>query len=289
MARADLTGQTQTIDRYVSEINRYSLLSREEEMALAIRYRDMGDLQAAHQLVTANLRFVVKVSHEYRGYGFKLLDLVQEGNIGLMMAVKKFDPDKGYRLISYAVWWIRAYIQNFIIRSWSLVKLGTTQAQRKLFFKLRSEREKADREAGPGETADINELADRLGVDGSDIRDMEMRLAARDFSLDAEIDDGARQSHVDLLKFHGASQESQVGDMEERRFVRDQVGRAMENLNEKERFIVEHRLLSDEPKTLHEIGQNFGISRERARQIEGNVLRKLKTVFLNNGHQPVAA
>lgn len=289
MARADLTGQTQTIDQYVSEINRYSLLSREEELALALRYRDTGDLQAAHQLVTANLRFVVKISHEYRGYGFKLLDLVQEGNIGLMMAVKKFDPDKGYRLISYAVWWIRAYIQNFIIRSWSLVKLGTTQAQRKLFFKLRSEREKADRLAGPGETADINELADRLGVDGSDIRDMEMRLAARDFSLDAEIDDGARQSHVDLLKFHGASQESVVGDMEERRFVREQVGAAMAGLNEKERFIVEHRLLSEEPKTLHEIGQHFGISRERARQIEGNVLRKLKTVFINNGHQPVAA
>lgn len=289
MARADLSGQTQTIDRYVSDINRYKLLSREEEMELARAYRDSSDLQAAHRLVVSNLRFVVKISHEYRGYGFKLLDLVQEGNIGLMMAVKKFDPDKGYRLISYAVWWIRAYIQNFIIRSWSLVKLGTTQAQRKLFFKLRSEREKADREAGPGETADVGELAERLGVETSDIMDMEMRLGARDFSLDAEIDDGARQSHVDLLKFHGAGQESMVGDMEERQFVRSKVGEAMSNLNEKERYIVEHRLLADEPKTLHEIGQHFGISRERARQIEGNVLRKLKTVFLASGHQPIAA
>ncbi|MEO0459644.1 MAG: RNA polymerase sigma factor RpoH [Myxococcota bacterium] len=289
MARADLSGQTQTIDQYVSEINRYRLLTRDDEMELANRYRDSGDLQAAHKLVVSNLRFVVKISHEYRGYGFKLLDLVQEGNIGLMMAVKKFDPDKGYRLISYAVWWIRAYIQNFIIRSWSLVKLGTTQAQRKLFFKLRSEREKADRAAGPGESADIGELAGRLGVDETDVMDMEMRLAARDFSLDAEIDDGARQSHVDLLTFHGASQERMVGDLEERRFVREKVGEAMHHLNEKERYIVRHRLLADEPKTLQEIGQNFGISRERARQIEGNVLRKLKTVFVNSGHEPVAA
>ena len=155
---------TQTIDRYVSEINRYKLLTREGEMELALRYRDASDLQAAHKLVVSNLRFVVKIAHEYRGYGFKLLDLIQEGNIGLMMAVKKFDPSKGYRLISYAVWWIRAYIQNFIIRSWSLVKLGTTQAQRKLFFKLRSERERADRAAGPGSTASTTELAQRLDV-----------------------------------------------------------------------------------------------------------------------------
>ena len=180
----------QSIDQYVAEINRYKLLTREQEVALALDYRDNSNLQAAHKLVVSNLRFVVKIAHEYRGYGLKLLDLIQEGNIGLMMAVKKFDVDKGYRLISYAVWWIRAYIQNFIMRSWSLVKLGTTQAQRKLFFKLRSERERANKRAGDGERASTKSLADRLAVGEKDVVDMEQRLAARDFSLDVELQEG---------------------------------------------------------------------------------------------------
>jgi len=273
----------------VSEINRYKLLTREQEMALAVTYRDEGNFEAAHQLVVANLRFVVKIAHEYRGYGFKLLDLIQEGNIGLMMAVKKFDPAKGYRLISYAVWWIRAYIQNFIIRSWSLVKLGTTQAQRKLFFKLRSERERADRAAGPGETASTGDLAKRLDVGETDVLDMEMRLSARDFSLDVELDEGARQTHLDLLKADNETQEEELADYEEKALVRDKVAVAMRNLNEKERYIVENRLMTDEPKTLHEIGEHFHISRERARQIEGNVLRKIKTVLAGSGLEPMAA
>ena len=280
---------TQTIDRYVSEINRYKLLTREGEMELAVRYRDNSDLQAAHKLVVSNLRFVVKIAHEYRGYGFKLLDLIQEGNIGLMMAVKKFDPSKGYRLISYAVWWIRAYIQNFIIRSWSLVKLGTTQAQRKLFFKLRSERERADRAAGPGSTASTTELAQRLDVGETDVVDMEMRLSARDFSLDVELDEGARQTHLDLLKSDGENQETALADLEEKALVRGKVQQAMRTLNEKEQYIVENRLMTDEPKTLHEIGEHFHISRERARQIEGNVLRKIRTALAGSGLEPMAA
>lgn len=280
---------TQTIDRYVAEINKYKLLTREQEMALAQRYRAGGELESAHHLVVSNLRFVVKIAHEYRGYGFKLLDLIQEGNIGLMMAVKKFDPSKGYRLISYAVWWIRAYIQNFIIRSWSLVKLGTTQAQRKLFFKLRSERERADRAAGPGETASTRDLAERLDVGETDVLDMEMRLAARDFSLDVELDEGARQTHLDLLRADAETQEDRLADLEERALVRTKVTQAMEHLNEKERYIVENRLMSDEPKTLHEIGQHFNISRERARQIEGNVLRKIRSALVGSGLEPMAA
>jgi len=279
----------QSMDQYVSEINRYKLLTREQETELAVRYAEKGELQAAHKLVVSNLRFVVKIAHEYRGYGLKLLDLVQEGNIGLMMAVKKFDPSKGYRLISYAVWWIRAYIQNFIIRSWSLVKLGTTQAQRKLFFKLRSERDKADREAGPGETATVKSLAKRLKVAEGEVNDMEMRLAARDFSLDAELEPGARQSHIDLLADDkGPSQEEQLARLEERRLVRGKVHEAMGSLNEKERYIVENRLMTDEPKTLQEIGQYFSISRERARQIEGNVIRKIRMHLADTGLAPVA-
>lgn len=285
-----ILANNESVDRYVAEINRYPLLTREKEVALAERYRLTGDLKAAHQLVVANLRFVVKISHEYRGYSLKLLDLVQEGNIGLMMAVKKFDPDKGYRLISYAVWWIRAYIQNFIIRSWSLVKLGTTQAQRKLFFRLRSEREKADRAAGPGESATLKDLAGRLSVVEGEISDMEMRLAARDFSLDGELESGSKQSHLDMLAEAGvSSQEEQLGEMQERRVVRAKVNEALTLLNEKERFIVENRLMSDEPKTLQEIGAHFRISRERARQIEGNVIRKMRTAFTGSGVEREAA
>lgn len=272
-----------SIDRYISEISRYKLLTREQEFELARRYRDEGDVDAAHKLVVSNLRFVVKVCHEYRGYGLRLLDLIQEANIGLMKAVKKFDPDKGYRLISYAVWWIRAYIQNFVMRSWSLVKLGTTQAQRKLFFKLRSERDRADRAAGSGESASVEELATRLSVANKDIIDMEQRMAARDFSLDAEIQTGAKQSHLDLLGDDMPHQEELYAEVEERRLLRDMVDQAMNDLNEKERYIIENRLLTDEPETLQQIGENFSISRERARQIEGNVLRKLRTALTGSG------
>jgi len=286
---SDFIATGDSIDRYVAEVNRYPLLSRQDEQALALRFRNQGDFQSAHKLVVANLRFVIKVAHEYRGYGLKLLDLVQEGNIGLMMAVKKFDPDKGYRLISYAVWWIRAYIQNFIMRSWSLVKLGTTQAQRKLFFKLRSEREKADREAGPGMHASNEEIAARLGVQTHDVDDMEGRMSSADFSLDVELQDGAKQTHLDLLESDVANEEEEYAVHEERDLLRGRVHEAMEHLNEKERYIVEHRLMCDEPETLQEIGAHFSISRERARQIEGNVIRKMRSALVGSGLEPMPA
>lgn len=290
MAKArTVDSSSESMDRYVAEISRHTLLTREQEVELAKAYRNGGDMQAAHRLVVANLRFVVKVSHEYKGYGFKLLDLVQEGNIGLMMAVKKFDPARGYRLISYAVWWIRAYIQNYIIRSWSLVKLGTTQAQRKLFFKLRSERERAEKLHGSGEPTSAHDIAVRLSVTEADVLDMEMRLSARDFSMDLEVDDGARQTHGDLMASHDSSQEEQLAEYEERALVRGKVSEAMAALNPKERYIVEKRLMTEEPQTLQEIGTHFNISRERARQIEGNVLRKIKAVLTGSGLEPVPA
>ena len=245
------------------EINAYPLLKRPDELALATRYREGGQLEAAHKLVVSNLRFVVKVAHEYRGYGLKLLDLIQEGNIGLMIAVQKFEPKKGYRLISYAVWWIRAYIQNFIMRSWSLVKVGTTQAQRKLFFKLRSERERADRAAGPGAVASAESLAAKLSVQEHDITDMEMRLGIRDFSLDVEMQDGSRQNHLDLLANPDwlPSQEETYAHDEEQGQLRRRVREAIDVLNEKERYIVMNRLMADEPQTLQQIGKHFAISR----------------------------
>ena len=287
----DFMAADRSIDRYVGEIGGYTLLSREAELSLARKYREDGDVQAAHRLVVSNLRFVVKVAHEYRGYGLKILDLIQEGNIGLMMAVKKFEPAKGYRLISYAVWWIRAYIQNFIMRSWSLVKLGTTQAQRKLFFKLRSERERADREAGMRGAVSAGELAARLAVTEQDIIDMEGRLGARDFSLDVELQEGARQTHIEMLASpeDETNQEDNYAVREERQMLRGRVDEAMETLNEKERYIVRNRLMSDEPQTLQQIGQHFRISRERARQIEGNVIRKIRMFLMGSGLEPSAA
>ena len=278
-----------SLDRYVAEINKYPLLSREDEVALAQCYRRDKNEQSAHRLVVCNLRFVVKTAHEYRGYGLKLLDLIQEGNIGLMIAVKKFDPDKGYRLVSYAVWWIRAYIQSFIMRAWSLVKVGTTQAQRKLFFKLRSERERADRLAGPGAKATTRDLALQLAVGESDVQDMEMRLAERDFSLDAKVAEDSRLCHLDLLAADLPDQEEQYSNKEMRRLLRGKVHEAMDQLNQKERYVIENRIMSDEPPTLQEIGQKLSISRERVRQIEGNIIRKIRAALVESGIEPLAA
>jgi RNA polymerase sigma-32 factor len=287
---ANFIESDRSIDQYVSEINAYPLLSREDEVSLANEFKQSGDRKAAHRLIVSNLRFVVKVAHEYRGYNLKLLDLVQEGNIGLMMAVRKFEPAKGYRLISYAVWWIRAYIQNFIMRSWSLVKLGTTQAQRKLFFKLRSERERAERQSETGERADAAEMAARLNVHAQEITDMDMRLGSRDFSLDLELQEGARQSHLDLLPNPDcvADQEGSYAQSEERAVLHSKVREQMKVLNDKERYIIRNRLMTDEPKTLQEIGQHFSISRERARQIEGNVIRKMRNSLVGSGIEPHA-
>jgi len=271
-----------SLDRYVADINRYPLLSREEEIELARQYQATGSQALANRLVVSNLRFVVKTAHEYRGYGLKLLDLVQEGNIGLMIAVKKFDPAKGYRLVSYAVWWIRAYIQSFIMRAWSLVKVGTTQAQRKLFFRLRSERERADRAAGPGERALASEIAEHLRVNESDVVDMEMRLGERDFSLDAKVVEGGRSSHLDLLASNADSQEEICSSEEFKQLLRSKVQETMGVLNDKERYVIENRIMCDEPPTLQQIGQHLKISRERVRQIEGNIIRKIRSAIAAN-------
>lgn len=268
-----------SLDRYVAEINKYPILTREQEQALAIHYKEVGDVETAHRLVTANLRFVVKVAHEYKGYGFRLLDLIQEGNIGLMVAVKKFDPAREYRLISYAVWWIRAYMQNFILRSWSLVKLGTTQAQRKLFYKLRGTQAQLAKMDAEGAQPTSAQVAKELGVEISDVDEMDQRLGSRDFSLDAERSGESKVSHLDSLADMGDSSEELVGKAEQQDIMKDQVSSALATLNEKERYIVENRLMADEPLTLREIGEKFHISRERARQIEANVVKKVKKLL----------
>jgi len=273
------------IDRYMSEINKYPVLSREQEVKIAMRYRETGDVQASHELVRANLRFVVKTAHEFRGYDLRLMDLVQEGNLGLVLAVKKFDPDKGYRLISYAVWWIRAYMWSYAMRSWSLVKLGTTQNQRKLFFSLRGARDRADSAAGDGQRAGSAALAKDLDVAEIEIDQMEARMTARDMSLDAKVVLGARQTHMDMLAENESGLDDKMSRFETRSLVREQVRKLEPELNEREGYIVANRLLAEQPQTLREIGDRFKISRERTRQIEDSVLRKLGAALTSCGLQ----
>ncbi|MGQ0507332.1 MAG: RNA polymerase factor sigma-32 [Myxococcaceae bacterium] len=261
---------------YLSEINLYSLLTVEEEQKLARRFRK-GDLQAGHRLVTANLRFVVKVSYEYRSYGIKMSDLIQEGNIGLMKAVQKFDPDKGIRLISYAVWWIRAYIQNYILKSWSLVKLGTTQAQRKLFFSLaRTRRELEKLNHGDNSVINVDEIARRLHVKPTEVREMEQRMGGRDLSLDAPMGEDGGNSHVDFVVSGALGQDDEFADKEEAGLINNRVRTALMRLDPRERFIIEQRVMNERPMTLKELGEHFGFSRERARQLEIRAKDKLK-------------
>ena len=263
-----------SLESYLARINQFPLLTPEEEFNLATRYRKDNDLEAAHKLITSNLRFVVKVAFEYKSYGTKLLDLIQEGNIGLMMAVKKFNPYKGYRFISYAIWWIRAYIQNFIIKTWSLVKIGTTQAQKKLFYKIGKVRKalEADRE-----NEDRYELlANDLDVSKEDIMEMEQRMSSRDLSLDAPFDEDHELTPLELLRESSPNQEEELMEKQEKGILEEEVGRAIKRLNEKEAFVIKHRVMSDSPLTLQEIGDQLKLSRERVRQIESEALKKLK-------------
>jgi RNA polymerase sigma-32 factor len=264
---------TGTLDLYIAEINRFPILTADEEFRLAIRLVKYNDMEAAEKLVVSNLRFVVKIAHEYRNYGLKLADLVQEGNIGLMHAVKKFDPYKGYRLISYAVWWIRAYIQNYIIKSWSLVKIGTTQAQRKLFFKLSQDRKRLENlsETRP----EFGEIAETLGVRPEDIEEMDIRMSGRDLSLDAQVTEDGESTHMDYLMYEGEDQESALIRKEEMTLVQRNIAGALAKLSEKESFIIRNRVMADNPLTLQAIGDRYHITRERARQIEKQALRKL--------------
>ena len=263
-------------EHYMAQINRFDLLTAEQEHELAVRYQRDGDLEAAERLVCANLRFVVKTALEYRGYGLRLLDLVQEGNIGLMQAVRKFDPDRGLRLITYAVWWIRAYMHNYIMKSWSLVKIGTTQAQKKLFYKLAQTRNALRNQTG---TATVAEVADELEVDQAVVEEMDRRLGQRDLSLDVELAVGDGYTLLDILPDRRASQEAMLIDREERRLLGDRTLDALAALPPRERQIIEQRILNAPPRTLQEIADDFGISRERVRQLEQNALRRLKVAL----------
>jgi RNA polymerase sigma-32 factor len=276
-----LPAPTDSIERYLAEISNYPILSREEEYELAMRYRKKRDLEGARKLVTANLRFVVKIANEYKGYGLNIMDLIQEGNIGLMQAVKRYDPTKGYRLISYAVWWIRAYIQNYIIRNWSLVKIGTTQAQRKLFYKLRLAKRKMDITDKTLGLGNYKALAKELGVSDEAVVEMEQRMGGKDLSLDVEVgkerEEGA--THLDFLMDKVESQEEVLTKIQEEENVKRELESALKSLDERERFIIDNRILRDTPLTLQELGKKLNVSGERIRQIENQALKKMKKVF----------
>jgi RNA polymerase sigma-32 factor len=263
-----------SLESYLTQVNQFPLLTQEEEFQLAVKYRKDNDIKAAQHLITSNLRFVVKVAFEYKSYGIKLLDLIQEGNIGLMIAVKKFNPYKGYRLISYAIWWIRAYIQNFIIKNWSLVKIGTTQAQKKLFYKIGKVR-KALESSGENEKK-YELLAHDLDVAKEDIIEMEQRMSSRDLSLDAPLDEDKELTHFDLLQENSPNQEEALSQKEEKKIREHEVLNAMKRLSEKEVYVIKNRIMADSPLTLQQIGNHLKLSRERVRQIESEALKKLK-------------
>jgi len=266
--------------QYLNLISSYPLLSPEEERRLAILYHEHGDEEARKRLITSNLRFVVKVALEYRGYGMKLLDLIQEGNLGLIVALKHFDPYKGYRFISYAIWWIRAYIQNYIMKSWSLVKVGTTQAQKKLFYKMGKIKDISfDEEQGEEK---LHDLASELEIDEEEIERMAERFTARDLSLDAPVGDEQETTFLDFLVDLTPNQEEALAEKERKDFLHREIRRALEKLNGRERVIIEKRIMAEEPATLQELGDLFNISRERVRQIEGVALRKLRKELQGN-------
>ncbi|MFO0573434.1 MAG: RNA polymerase factor sigma-32 [Polyangia bacterium] len=262
---------------YMHEIRRYPLLTREEEHRLAVQYAKNRDPVIARRLITANLRLVVKLAHEYKRAYRNLLDLVQEGNLGLLQAVEKYDPYRGVKLSSYAAWWIRAYMLKFILNNWRLVKIGTTQAQRKLFFNLSKEKEKLEH-AGFVPTSKL--LAERLSVPEQEVQDMQLRLAASETSLDAPIgrDDEGGRTHIETLGADAATRPDVSTESEEfRRLLRSKLEAFEKTLSGREQTLFHERLMAEQPLTLQEVGERYNISRERARQIEARLLGRLKT------------
>ncbi|MBU6283814.1 RNA polymerase factor sigma-32 [bacterium] len=267
-----------SLQRYLAEIRRYPLLDAEEEHRLAVRWREEGDKAAAAKLATANLRLVVSIARQYQRAFKNIIDLVQEGNIGLLEAVKNFDPYRGVRFPSYAAWWIRAYVIRYVMNNWRLVKLGTTQAQRKLFFNLQREKERLERE---GFRPDPALIAERLSVKPSEVVDMEQRMAGRDVSVDAPLGPEGDGSMLDLLPDSREEPEARFGEAQVRDLVARKIREFGATLQDKEKLIFEERMIADDPLTLQDIGERYGISRERVRQIEERIKRRLRDFLVS--------
>jgi len=274
------------LSRYLSEIRKFPLLSLEDEYMFAKRWQQHQDPEAARRLVTSHLRLVAKIAMGYRGYGLPVSEIVSEGNVGLMQAVKRFDPDKGFRLATYAMWWIRASIQEYVLRSWSMVKMGTTAAQKKLFFNLR----KAKSNIGAIEEGDLTPdhtatLADQLGVTETEVTEMNRRLSGPDSSLNAPLRSESESEWQDWLTDDTADQETRLAEREEMSDRHELLMDAMKDLTDRERDIIQARRLQDEPATLEELSQKYGVSRERVRQIEVRAFEKLQRGIKTAMHQ----
>lgn len=265
------------LSAYLAEIRKFPMLEPNEEFMLAKRWREHGDLSAAHRLVTSHLRLVAKIAMGYRGYGLPLAELISEGNVGMMQAVKRFDPDKGFRLATYAMWWIRASIQEYILHSWSLVKLGTTAAQKKLFFNLRKLKAKLRHvEEGDLPPEKVKHISEQLNVTEDEVVQMNRRLAASDHSLNAPLRQDGDMEWQDWLVDDRPNAEQVTADAEQTKIRRQLLEEAMKGLSKRERHILAERRLRDEPLTLEDLSQQFGISRERVRQIEVRAFEKLQ-------------
>ncbi|MDB5409364.1 MAG: rpoH1 [Rhodospirillales bacterium] len=265
------------LSRYLQEIRKFPMLAPDEEFMLAKRWTEHQDTEAAHRLVTSHLRLVAKIAMGYRGYGLPLSELISEGNVGMMQAVKRFDPDRGFRLATYAMWWIRAAIQEYILHSWSLVKIGTTAAQKKLFFNLRKLKGQLQAiEEGDLSPENVAKIATELDVPEADVVSMNRRLASPDHSLNAPLRSDSEGEWQDWLVDEGESQEAKLGDRQELGLRRDLLAKAMSHLNERERDILTHRRLREQPTTLEDLSQKYNISRERVRQIEVRAFEKLQ-------------
>ncbi len=264
------------LEGFLAQVRAIKPLTPEQEYEYAVKYQANGDVESAHKLVVSHLPFVVKIAFQYRHYMIPVQDLIQEGAIGLMKAVKRFDPYKGYRLVSFAVWWIKAYIKNFILRSWNMVRLGTTQAQRKLFFRMGSVGEHLDEET---QQARIDDLAAELKVKADDVIEMEARVKAREWSLNQSVGDDTDLTGLDMLEDESPNQEQRLMAKETETALATSTERALQKLDPRERFIVTKRFMEDDPWTLQKLGEHFGTSRERVRQIEKRALNKLKSEF----------
>ena len=268
-----------TLSNYLNEIKKFPMLSAEEEYTLATRLRIHGDTDAAHQLVTSNLRLVAKLAMGYKGYGLPITDIMSEGNVGLMQAVQKFDPEKGFRLATYALWWVKAAMQEYILRSWSLVKIGTTAVQKKLFFNLRRAKNQIQAyEDGDLNPENLEKISKQLNVPEKEVVNMNRRLSGADPSLNAKIssDDGSQTEWQDWIEADTPNQEEEYAEKEEDSIRKDLISESLSVLNERELDIVQTRRLSEETTTLEELSEKYDISRERVRQIEVRALEKIK-------------
>ena len=276
------TPSTGGLSVYLSQIKKFPMLDAEEEYMLAKNWKERGNLKSAHKLVTSHLRLVAKIAMGYRGYGLPVNELISEGNIGLMQAVKKFDPDKGFRLATYAMWWIKAAIQEYVLRSWSLVKMGTTTAQKKLFFNLK----KIKNQIAPDQQGDlkdnqVKEISKRLDVDSEEVINMNRRMMGQEKSLNSPVKDGEADEWQDWLVDESLDQELLISQKQEYEDRKDLLYKAMSILNDREKEILKARRLNENPKTLEELSTKYKISRERIRQIETKAFEKLQKSMIN--------